>query len=174
MGVKDSMEQRLADAMARIKATEEAVAKAESELRQATVTARSADRTVQVTVGPQGALVGLDFLDAKYKRMAAAQLSSTILQTVEKARGEMAQRVVDTFEPLTKAVDGESVSEHTGVDWERIFGSFPGGTEQGEQPKTAKDRLRDEIHEDGEEALSAPAGVGKAAKKAKGVSQHGQ
>ncbi|MFJ2095303.1 YbaB/EbfC family nucleoid-associated protein [Streptomyces sp. NPDC087901] len=172
--MKAPMEQRLADALARIKATEEAVAKAESELRQATVTARSADRSVQISVGPQGALVGLEFLDGKYKNMAAAQLSSAILQTVEKARGEMARRVVDTFEPLTKAAGGESLSEHVGADWEKIFGSLLDGAEQREQPTTVRDRLRDEIHEDGEEALSAPAVTEKAANEAKGVRRHGK
>lgn len=168
------MEQRLADAMARIKATEEAVAKAESELRQATVTVRSVDRSVRVTVGPQGVLVGLEFLDGKYKSMAAAQLSATIVQTVEQARGEMARRVVETFEPLTKEVSGESFSEHVGVDWEKIFGSVFDGTEQEEQSRTGKDRLRDEIHEDGEETTPAPTRTGKADKKTKDVTQNGQ
>ncbi|WP_327249991.1 YbaB/EbfC family nucleoid-associated protein [Streptomyces sp. NBC_01320] len=168
------MEQRLADAMARIKATEEAVSKADSELRQATVTTRSTDRSVQVTVGSQGALIGLEFLDGKYKNMAAAQLSSAVLQTVEKARAEMARRVVDTFEPLTKAIGDGSFSDHVGVDWENVFGSLLDGAEQGEKPSSATDRLRDEIHEDEAEALPAPAGKRNAARKAKGTRQHGQ
>ncbi|MEV5148205.1 YbaB/EbfC family nucleoid-associated protein [Streptomyces sp. NPDC052727] len=161
------MEERLEEAMARIKATEEAVAKADSELRQATVTVRSPDRSVQVTVGSQGVLVGLEFLGAAYKSMAAAQLSSTILQAVEKARGEMARRVVDTLEPLTKAVDGESLSEHVGVNWEKIFGSVLDGVEQ-EQQRTASDRLRDEIHEDENEVLPPSTGARRTGKKTKG------
>ena len=76
-----SREQRITDAMAHLEATEAAVAKAEAELREKSVTMRSPDRSVEVTVGHQGELVGLRFLEGKYRTMAAAELAAVVLET---------------------------------------------------------------------------------------------
>ncbi|MGW1411544.1 YbaB/EbfC family nucleoid-associated protein [Streptomyces sp. NPDC002403] len=172
--MNEPMEQRLNEAMARLKATEEAVAKAEEDVKEASATAVSVDRSVQVTVGPQGTLVSVEFLDGKYKNMAAAQLSSAVLQAAEKARAEMARRVVDLFEPLTQSIGGGTFSDHVGVEWDKIFGSILDGAEREETSSSATDRLRDEIHEDGEETSPAPTVGGKTVKKRKSGGRYGQ
>ncbi|MGW1505866.1 YbaB/EbfC family nucleoid-associated protein [Streptomyces mirabilis] len=153
------IEQRVAQAMAHLKATEEAVAKAQSELNAASVTARSADRSVRVTVGAKGELTSLEFLDGKYRAMAAAQLSATVLEAVNTARADMARRVVETLDPLVRMSAQGTVPERMGVDWDSIFGSMLSENSVAQGP-TAMSRLRDEIHEDEEEPTAPPGGRG--------------
>ncbi|MDH6622250.1 hypothetical protein M2271_000037 [Streptomyces sp. LBL] len=52
--MRESIDNRVAEAMAHLKATEEAVAKAQVGLNAASVTAHSADRSVRVDVGAKG------------------------------------------------------------------------------------------------------------------------
>lgn len=157
------MERKLAEAMAELTAVQEAVARAESELSRATATVRSRDRVVEITVGPQGELTGLRFLDGKYRSMPGPQLASSILEAVQEGRAQMARKVMDTFAPLTERQGaGAGISGVSGVsgasgasgvsgidiDWERMFGSAldpEGGSGYG---RPSRDRLRDEIHED--------------------------
>ena len=151
------MERKLAEAMAELTAVQEAVARAESELSRATATVRSRDRVVEITVGPQGELTGLRFLDGKYRSMPGPQLASSILEAVQEGRAQMARKVMDTFAPLTErqgagagvsGVSGASGASGIDIDWERMFGSAldpEGGSGYG---RPSRDRLRDEIHED--------------------------
>src|SRR4051794_8377132 len=92
----ESIEQRLAQAMAELEATEAAVARAEQELSSATCTVRSPDRAVEVTVSSQGDLTALKFLDGKYRTMAASQLAACVLEAAQEARALMARRVMAT------------------------------------------------------------------------------
>lgn len=147
-----SYERRLAEAMAELDATRAAVARAEAELAEAAVTVRSKDRSVEVTVGPQGELTGLRFLEDRYRTMAAGQLAASVLAAAREARGLMARQVMDAFEPFTRPSTG--VPELTGVDvdWAGIFG--PAVLE--EQPARGaghrrRDDIGDEITEDPEE-----------------------
>ncbi|MEU6353678.1 YbaB/EbfC family nucleoid-associated protein [Streptomyces sp. NPDC047072] len=145
-------EQRLAEAMAELDATRAAVARTEAELAGASVTSRSKDRSVEVTVGPQGELTGLRFLEDRYRTMAAGQLAASVLEAAVEARGLMARQVMDAFEPFTRPSAG--VPELTGVDvdWARIFGS--GVLEDGpsrDSGRRRRDDIGDEITEDPEE-----------------------
>ncbi|MFG2945824.1 YbaB/EbfC family nucleoid-associated protein [Streptomyces adustus] len=148
-----SYEQRLAQAVAELDATRKAVARAEAELAEASVTVRSKDRAVEVTVGPQGELTGLRFLEDRYRTMAAGQLAASVLQAAAEARGAMARRVMETFEPFTRP--SADVPELSGVDidWTKIFGSaLSAEDERDRAPRRASGhRLRDEISEDPEE-----------------------
>ncbi|GGR86096.1 hypothetical protein GCM10010269_26580 [Streptomyces humidus] len=144
-----SIEQRLARAMAELEATQQAVAEAEAELRHASCTVRSKDRAVEVTVGHQGELTALRFLDGKYRTMSAGDLAAAVLEAADRARTQMSRQVMETFEPFTRPSD--AVPEMTGVDvdWAAIFGP---GVQEGAHTASApsRNRLRDEIHEDGE------------------------
>ncbi|KAF3467609.1 YbaB/EbfC family nucleoid-associated protein [Streptomyces sp. Tu 3180] len=151
------MEDRVAQAMAHLKAAEQAAASARAELDAASVTARSTDRSVRVSVGAKGELTSLEFLDGKYRTMAAPQLSAAVLEAANKARAEMARRVVATLDPLTRMTARGAAPERMGVDWESVFGSLLRETSVAEGP-TAMSRLRDEIVEDDEEP-AAPPGV---------------
>ncbi len=140
----------MARAMAHLRAAEQAAASARAELDAASVTARSADRSVRVSVGAKGELTSLEFLDGKYRTMAAAQLSASVLEATNKARAEMARRVVATLDPLTRMTARGAAPERMGVDWESVFGELLSETAVANGP-TAMSRLRDEIVEDDEE-----------------------
>ncbi|WP_228034054.1 YbaB/EbfC family nucleoid-associated protein [Streptomyces spongiae] len=156
--MSESMEDRVAKAMAHLKETEEAVARAQSQLNAASVTAHSADRSVRVAVGGKGELTSLEFLDGKYRSMAASQLSASVLEAVNAARAEMARRVVDTLDPLTRMTSRGMAPRRMGVDWGSVFDSLLSETAVERRP-TATSRFRDEIHED-EEPPAAPTGRG--------------
>lgn len=145
-----SVEARLATAMAELEATEKGVAKAEAELRQATRTIRSADRSVEVTVGPQGELTALRFLAEKYRTMSPGELSGSVLEAFGRARMEMARHVMQTFEPFTRP--STAVPELTGVDvdWAKIFGPEVLQDPDDLARQGSGHRLRDEIDEDEE------------------------
>lgn len=149
------MEDRVARAMAHLKAAEQAAATARAELDGASATARSADRSVRVSVGAKGELTSLEFLDGKYRTMAAAQLSAAVLEAANTARAEMARRVVDMLDPLTRMTARGAAPERMGVDWESVFGSLLSETAVTKGP-TAMSRLRDEIVEDDEEPAAPP------------------
>lgn len=142
------MERKLSEAMAELTAIQEAVARAESELSRATATVRSRDRVVEITVGPQGELTGLRFLDGKYRSMPGPQLAASVMEAVQEGRARMARKVMDTFAPLTERQGAGAGISGIDIDWERMFGSAldpEGGSGYG---RPSRDRLRDEIHED--------------------------
>ncbi|MET9152618.1 YbaB/EbfC family nucleoid-associated protein [Streptomyces griseoflavus] len=153
------MEDRVARAMAHLEAAEQAAASARAELDAASVTARSSDRSVRVSVGAKGELTGLEFLDGKYRTMAAAQLSAAVLEAANTARAEMARKVVATLDPLTRMTARGAAPDRMGVDWESVFGSLLSETAVPQGP-TAMSRLRDEIVEDDEEPAAQPGAAG--------------
>jgi DNA-binding protein YbaB len=112
--MKETIEQRLARAMADLETTTAAVAEAEAELSHASCTIRSQDRSVEVTVSAQGDLTDVRFLEGKYRTMPAGQLAASVLEAAQEARAVMARRVMETFEPFTRP--HESVPELPGVN----------------------------------------------------------
>src|SRR5262245_40219724 len=100
MDSEESMESQVAEARARLESTRAAVARAREDLSAASTTARSKDRSVEVTVGPQGELKRVKFLEDKYKTMEATQLAAAIVEASDKGRAAMARRVIDTFSSI--------------------------------------------------------------------------
>lgn len=139
------MEKKLAQAMAELTAVQDAVERAENELGQASATVRSRDRAVEVTVGPQGELTALKFPDNKYLNMSGPQLAASILEATQEGRAQMARRVMDVFEPLTRTSGSPTGLRSVDIDWERAFGSALDGPDGGSRRSA---RLHDEIHED--------------------------
>ncbi|MET7455519.1 YbaB/EbfC family nucleoid-associated protein [Streptomyces sp. NPDC005574] len=149
--MRETIEQRLARAMADLEATQAAVTEAERELSTASSTVRSQDRAVEVTVSAQGDLTALRFLDGKYRTMPAAQLAASVLEAAQEARSVMARQVMHAFEPFTRPHDAVPELPGVNVDWHKIFG--PGvldGPRAGDDRLSSR-RLRDEIHEDTED-----------------------
>ncbi|MEU3919047.1 YbaB/EbfC family nucleoid-associated protein [Streptomyces sp. NPDC029004] len=156
----ESMQERLASAMAELKRTQVAVAQAEESLRAAATKVRSRDRSVEVTVGPQGELTHIRFLDGKYRNMGSAQLSAAVLDAVQEGRAQMARLVLDAFQPLSERSRGLPEVTGSEIDWERIFGPLQATAAEGTPGRTGGGRLRDEIHEDADE--SGPRSPGRA------------
>jgi DNA-binding protein YbaB len=148
--LNDSYAERVHQARAHLEATKAAIARAEQELAANKVKARSRDRAVEVTIGPQGELAGLTFVDNKYLNMTGPQLAASVLEAAERGRQQVTQRVMDTFRPLLAANPDVPGSRDIGIDWDRLFdfgSAFEGGGRAG-GGRPSSDGLRDEIHED--------------------------
>lgn len=156
METSDSLEAQVAAARERLEATRTAVARARADLADASTTARSKDRSVEVTVGPQGELKRVKFLDDKYRTMEAAELGAAVLEAANKGRAAMARRVMDTFSGITPPSQETPEVSYRPPDWEQIFGSALAGDRRGRGSAANKPRggrkaatLHDEIVEDG-------------------------
>ncbi|MEV6170817.1 YbaB/EbfC family nucleoid-associated protein [Streptomyces sp. NPDC051954] len=152
---QESLEDRMARARAYMEATRAAIARAEDDLRTTSETVRSKDRVVEVTVGAQGELTGLNFPDNKFAAMTGPQLAASVLEAANEGRRRVAERVMAAFAPLTQPNPGLPDAPGVEVDWEKIFGSALSGGRRAGGGRT-RDRLRDEIHED--DADQTPGG----------------
>lgn len=168
----DSMRERLQQAVADLERTQTAVARANEELRSASVTVRSKDRSVEVTVGPQGELTKLRFLDGKHRTMGAEQLAAAVLEAAGQGRSQMARKVLDTFQPLSEqAADDLPQIAGSGIDWERIFGPLESAAADPASAQRSGSPLRDEIHEDPDPEA---AGNGHAGRSDRAESEEGR
>lgn len=139
--------------MAELQAAQEAVARTERELRQASFAVLSSDRAVRATVGPQGELAGIEFLENKHRDMSSQELAASVLEAANAARLKMNRHVMKAMAPFTEA--SSSVPELKGfeLDWERIFG--PEVLEESDEDTArggkAVPAWRDALGEDGED-----------------------
>ncbi|MGW2713389.1 YbaB/EbfC family nucleoid-associated protein [Streptomyces sp. NPDC004457] len=146
-----SLSERLAETLAELDAVTTGLTRAKAELRDATYAARSRDRTVEATVGSQGQLLGLRFLDNKYRTMSPTELAASVLDAATQARDAMSRHVMRTMRPFTEPRPGMPRMEGFDIDWADIFGSGVLEEPQTSSSRNGRGALRDEIHEDGEE-----------------------
>src|SRR4051812_37567568 len=151
MDLNEELDARVAEARQRLESTKAAVARARAELSEASTTARSKDRSVEVTVGPQGELKRVKFLDEKYRTMEAAQLSAAIVEAAGKGRAVMARRVKDAFSEIRRTGQGDSGLPGVNLAWDQLFGSATEGGGRATTPRRGHTaaKLHDEIVEDG-------------------------
>ncbi|KOV72962.1 hypothetical protein ADL00_05530 [Streptomyces sp. AS58] len=139
--------------MAELQAAQEAVARTERELRQASFAVLSSDRAVRATVGPQGELAGIEFLENKYRDMSPQELAASVLEAASAARLKMNRHVLKAMAPF--AEPSSNVPELKGfeLDWERIFGSevLREDNEDTARDDRATPGWRDALGEDGED-----------------------
>ncbi|MEV7480278.1 YbaB/EbfC family nucleoid-associated protein [Streptomyces halstedii] len=148
----DSLEKRIDQAVAELKATEEAVARTERELRDASIGAVSSDRAVRVTVGAQGELSDLEFLDGKYRAMAPQELAASVLEATQEARTRMGRHVMRAMAPFAESHPGVPELRGLEVDWEKLFGpDVLRDPDEGRDGRDGDARWRDALGEDGEE-----------------------
>ncbi|MEU0101436.1 YbaB/EbfC family nucleoid-associated protein [Streptomyces sp. NPDC006267] len=147
----DSLEQRIERAMAELKATEAAVARTERELREASFDSLSSDRAVRVTVGPQGELSDLEFLDGKYRTMAPQELAASVLEAAQAARTRMGRHVMQAMAPFAEVSDGLPELSGMDVDWEKLFGPDVLRDPDKSPERRADVSWQDALGEDGEE-----------------------
>jgi DNA-binding protein YbaB len=149
MDLNEEMAARVAEARERLESTKAAVARARAELNDASTTVRSKDHSVEVTVGAQGELKRVKFLDEKYRTMEAAQLSAAIVEAAGKGRAVMARRVKETFSEIRRIGQSSDLPGYT-FDWDKIFGTTPkaGGRKGAARGGRTARKLHDEIVED--------------------------
>ncbi|MCX4231377.1 YbaB/EbfC family nucleoid-associated protein [Streptomyces ortus] len=149
----EPLEKRLEKAMAELQAAQEAVARTERELRQASFAVLSSDRAVRATVGPQGELTGIEFLENKYRDMSHQELSASVLEAANAARLKMNKHVMKAMAPF--AEPSSDVPELKGfeLDWERVFGPevLRDDDEDTARDVEAAPGWRDALGEDGED-----------------------
>ncbi|MGW0855107.1 YbaB/EbfC family nucleoid-associated protein [Streptomyces sp. NPDC002690] len=147
----EALSQRLAETLAELDTVTAGLTDAKEELREATYVVRSRDRVVEATVGSQGQLTDLRFLDNKYRSMSSTELAASVLEAASQARDAMSRHVMRTMQPFTEPRLGMSPMKGFDIDWADIFG--PGVLEEPAETPARRGRqsLRDEIHEDGED-----------------------
>ncbi|KFG72835.1 YbaB/EbfC family nucleoid-associated protein [Streptomyces mutabilis] len=118
----EPLEKRLETAMVELRTAQEALARTERELRQASFAVLSSDRAVRATVGPQGELAGIEFLDHKYRDMSPQALAASILEAANEARLKMNRHVMKAMAPFTEPSSGVPELKGFELEWERIFG----------------------------------------------------
>ncbi len=68
------------------------LSRAREQMRALSVTARSRDGVVEVTVGANGHAAWIHFVDKRFRGMAASQLGASVLEALTTARAEVAAR----------------------------------------------------------------------------------
>ncbi|MET9506717.1 YbaB/EbfC family nucleoid-associated protein [Streptomyces sp. NPDC006622] len=155
MIVEQSWDDRVAEVMNHLKETEAAVSRAREDLQHASRTAASSDGSVRVTVGAQGNLADVAFLDGRYRSMTPAQVSAAVMDAFSRARAEAAQLVVATMDPILRRTPrGELPDGQPGTDWGQVFGTLLTDEPADDWPAEGA-RFRDELHEDEEDAVGA-------------------
>jgi hypothetical protein len=71
-----------------------------AQLAAMTVTTRSKDRKLTVTVGEQGSLRSIKFHGTDYRTMPPAELSAVLVETINTARQELMEKAGEIFTPL--------------------------------------------------------------------------
>jgi DNA-binding protein YbaB len=150
--VTEPLEKRLEQAMAELHAAQEALARTERELRETSFAVLSSDRAVRATVGPQGELTGVEFLEHKYRDMSPQELAASVLEAAGAARLKMNRHVMKAMAPFTEPSSNVPELKGFEVDWERIFG--PEVLRDDEEPARGGEQgpaWRDALDEDGED-----------------------
>ncbi|MFB8245942.1 YbaB/EbfC family nucleoid-associated protein [Streptomyces sp. NPDC001046] len=148
----EPLEKRLEQAMAELHAAQEALARTERELRETSFAVLSSDRAVRATVGPQGELTGIEFLENKYRDMSPQELAASVLEAAGAARVRMNRHVMKAMAPFTEPSSNLPELKGFEVDWERIFG--PEVLRDDEEPARGGEpgpAWRDALDEDGED-----------------------
>lgn len=148
----EPLEKRLEQAMAELHAAQEALARTERELRETSFAVLSSDRAVRATVGPQGELTGVEFLEHKYRDMSPQELAASVLEAAGAARLKMNRHVMKAMAPFTEPSSNVPELKGFEVDWERIFG--PEVLRDDEEPARGGEQgpaWRDALDEDGED-----------------------
>ncbi|MEV0405343.1 YbaB/EbfC family nucleoid-associated protein [Actinoallomurus sp. NPDC050550] len=143
MDLNEDMAARIAEQRERLAAVKAGVVRARAELSEASTTVRSKDHSVEVTVGSQGELKRVKFLEEKYRTMEATQLSAAIVEAATKGRAVMADRVKEAFSSVRQRDSG--LPGFT-LDLEELFGSAQEANGR-RDPRPGR-ALHDEIVED--------------------------
>lgn len=101
------MGSQLQDALAEFTKKHESLIKAREEMKTISVTARSKDGAVEVTVGVGGEASGLRFPNNKFKEMTGKALATSVLEALTRARAEASTRAGAILESLGGSVPGE-------------------------------------------------------------------
>ncbi|MFB7502325.1 MULTISPECIES: YbaB/EbfC family nucleoid-associated protein [Streptomyces] len=115
----NSPQQQLQQAMAEFAAKHKALIEAKEQVSAISVTARSKDGSVEVTVGAKGEASGMRFPNNKFQSMSGQALAASVLEALSVARTEAATRATAIFESVAggpPAGAGSSVLDRVDLD----------------------------------------------------------
>jgi DNA-binding protein YbaB len=87
-------------AMRELRSSRERLMALRSTMSEASTTVSSKDKAISVTVDGRGAVTGIAFHSAKFRRMAPAELGAALVDTIGAARQSALERVAETFQPM--------------------------------------------------------------------------
>jgi DNA-binding protein YbaB len=110
-----------------------ALTRAREQMRALSVTARSRDGVVEVTVGADGRAAGIRFVDKRFREMTAPRLGDSVLEALTTARAEVTARATAVMTaanlrlspsgepvPWDEQVPSEAVLDAPSVCWRRL------------------------------------------------------
>ncbi|WP_318219072.1 YbaB/EbfC family nucleoid-associated protein [Streptomyces sp. SCL15-6] len=122
----ESLRQQLEQAMSEFTKQRESLDQARQELTELSVTMRSKDRAVEVTVGPQGEPTALRFLNNKHQAMSGQALATSVLEAMAAARQEIADQVAARFEAVSGAGLGVAGTNLENLNLDRLLEPLSG------------------------------------------------
>ncbi|WMX43817.1 YbaB/EbfC family nucleoid-associated protein [Streptomyces roseicoloratus] len=153
------MEERLAEALAEFEETRARLADAAAAASRISATVTAKDRSVTVTMGPQGELTQIRFPTNAYRGMPPARLSAVLMSTISLARKQAAEQLADIYRPFgpIPVLSPDAQDGVTEPDWEAMFAP---AREEGiptppvKPPHRGSGALLDELVEDEETAAA--------------------
>lgn len=115
--MNSNLQAQLDKAMHELTAQQQRIQDLEEQLRSKTVTVRSKDRMVSVTVDSSGGMSKLEFHDERYRSMARAELADAIVRVFSEARNAMNTQVNELVEPSVGEMDSLRESLHDSSSW---------------------------------------------------------
>jgi len=133
--MSESLQHQFAQAMAEFEKQRESLVKAREEIAAVSVTARSKDRAVEVTLGSDGSPSGLRFLGNKHQTMSGKALAASVLEAMARAREELTTQVRARFDEVVGGGIGvagggtDALDKLDGAGLEKLMGPLkaPGG-----------------------------------------------
>jgi DNA-binding protein YbaB len=87
-------------AMQELQRSRERLVALRSTMSEASTTVSSKDKAISVTVDGRGAVTGIAFHSAKFRKMAPAELGAALVDAIAAARQSALERVAETFQPM--------------------------------------------------------------------------
>jgi DNA-binding protein YbaB len=94
-----SLDDQLDGAMRELREFQRRMLATREEVRRTTVSVRSKDRTLTVTLGARGDVREIAFHGGGYRAMPPAELSAVLVETLNAARTELTEKVQAAFGP---------------------------------------------------------------------------
>ncbi|GAA2339901.1 YbaB/EbfC family nucleoid-associated protein [Streptomyces kunmingensis] len=124
--MSESLQQQLQQAMSEFTKQQESLIRARDEVAAMSVTMRSKDRAVEVTVGAQGEPTALRFLNNKHQTMSGQALALSVLEVMTLAREEIARQVTGRFEEVSGMGLGVAGSNLNDLNLDRLLEPLEG------------------------------------------------
>lgn len=138
-----SLQHQLEEAMAEFSRHQAELLKVRDEMRALSVTVRSKDRAVEVTLGAQGEVTAMRFLDNKHQSMSGHELAASVLDAMSVAREEIGARARAGFDAIARRGQGVAGSGLEGLDLDQLFSAvknegMPGPRTGGTEPDSRR------------------------------------